>query len=70
MYCPNCGQERLCGCKNCVSRHPERVNEITEKYPGGDLVECGKCGFTMHIDWWQELDITVADFFHRRKAAS
>lgn len=52
--CPNCGGVQLCPCENCVAHLPEGA--VTWKWDDtGELCSCGHCGFTMHVDGWDDL---------------
>jgi transcription elongation factor Elf1 len=53
--CPKCHKEQICGCRHCVSQHPDRVNEVTYKWGNdGESLSCGHCGYTMSVDAWQD----------------
>ena len=54
--CPKCHGEQICGCKACLERVPGRDKEVTWKWPDGDTIACGHCGFTMSADDWQDRD--------------
>lgn len=56
MYtCPECGEEQICACLACE----ERLNypPVVQIHRGNNLIACGYCGHTMHIDEWFEREM-------------
>jgi hypothetical protein len=47
--CPKCGGEQLCPCKSCKPSHPDKV---TWKDEPDDIISCGHCGLSAHVDRW------------------
>jgi transcription elongation factor Elf1 len=59
--CPQCGHLQTCPCASCQRRRPTEKPWVWVK---GDLIQCGGCGLTQHVDWWQDMEI---DFYNVRK---
>lgn len=63
MFCPNCGQEQFCDCKNCQERNPQLV---TQKWlTGNGPVACGKCGLTLSVDDWENIEWYIVKWKER-----
>lgn len=58
MFCPNCGQEQICPCKNCKPHHKRQ--DVWIWSVDGESISCCKCGLTAHADWWEELSMSIA----------
>ncbi len=52
--CPKCGYEQHCPCKSCVENFPTDKKRWIWR---GDLIECANCGFTAHVDKWEEIEM-------------
>lgn len=50
--CPKCNGEQNCPCKNCN----DTSGKIVWNWIDGEFIECGHCGYTMHVDAWLDLD--------------
>lgn len=59
MYCPHCGFKQICGCSSCLRRYPQRETQRTYVHLGLDIVACGNCGLSAHVDWWENLDLEM-----------
>ena len=65
MFCPNCGYEKICPCKNCKKSRKkhgikiDRKKQRLRKYEDGEFEICGKCGLKMYIDEWDDIEYTV-----------
>lgn len=54
MTCWHCGKIMLCNCSNCGNK-PQPPDAFIEKVKG-DIIFCGYCGFSLHIDAWETLE--------------
>ena len=59
MICPKCNQELLCPCESC-NNNPKNLCYALDS----DILSC-PCGFSEHIDWWEELEM-AQDFTERK----
>lgn len=48
LKCPKCGGDQYCPCPACTERERQSIVWINK----GDLVACGHCGHTMHVNKW------------------
>lgn len=56
MKCPKCSAEQLCPCTNCADLN---AGKVTWRWDG-DLISCGHCGHTMHVDAWHDVEVREA----------
>lgn len=52
VRCPSCQVILYCSCKNCAMKNIDLNKWIWEK---DDYIRCSCCGYTMHVDKWQDL---------------
>jgi hypothetical protein len=51
LYCPKCGNPQYCGCDECKDKIPKGIKPY--KWDNtGEMLSCGKCGFTKQAEWW------------------
>jgi hypothetical protein len=55
MNCPICNYPQYCPCPSCKPNLP--VGFKLWIWVEGDLIKCSNCGFTKHIDWWEEKEM-------------
>lgn len=63
MICPQCKTRNYCPCEGCAKRVAQGDWEVKGVHwvRVGDHDEaCGKCGFTMNMCLWMELEIETA----------
>ena len=66
-FCPACGHQQFCPCKSCRKEeapkwcHCEFCEDAKKpwKWIDGELISCSQCGFTQHVDWWEEMDYAI-----------
>ncbi len=51
MSCPKCNYEQYCPCESCKGRLPK--DKKAWVYLGNDIIKCGNCEYSAHIDWWE-----------------
>lgn len=56
MTCPKCNGEQLCPCKSCAERN---TGKVVWRWINGELIACGHCGYTAHVDHWQDLEMAL-----------
>lgn len=69
MYCPNCGEELRCDCSNCATKNAGKIlerslkrNDVPQELKNladYGLSQCGKCGFTEKLYWWEDLEWAI-----------
>lgn len=64
--CPACGGQFGCACSACQERHPEDVPVVITHTIGEGrnaicLDECPHCGFVETMEWWEHLNMDIAD---------
>ena len=55
MTCPKCNKEMKCPCIHCRQRNKKNKG-IYWIWGNDDLMICGNCGYTAHVDIWQDID--------------
>ncbi|MFK5948811.1 MAG: hypothetical protein QM500_08605 [Methylococcales bacterium] len=55
FHCPKCKQPLRCGCKPCKKRHGEQDGMMI-LHREDDTESCPKCGFTLHVDQWMDVE--------------
>lgn len=59
MTCPQCSEVQYIVCSNrdcvCWKRIPE--GKLPQRDVGHDALACPYCGFTEHIDYWEEREV-------------
>jgi len=58
MFCPRCGYEMECPCRDCV----ETENNGDVKpwiHLKGDVIKCFDCGMQKKRKWWNSLENTM-----------
>lgn len=50
LLCPKCLKDQHCPCESCKERHGQEIVWVWDTT--GELVSCGHCGHTMHVDGW------------------
>lgn len=64
--CPACGGQFGCSCESCMKRKPEQVPVVNIYTIGSGstalcLEQCPHCGFTESLEWWESLNMDIAD---------
>ena len=63
-FCPKCGTELNCPCKNCFKGNRGLSTWIW--LSDGECAKCARCGYTLHADGW--LDVEYEQGEHRFRA--
>ncbi len=53
--CPNCGYLQFCPCESCKDRLPNDMKPWI--WVDGELIKCTSCGFTTHVDKWEDFSM-------------
>ncbi len=63
MNCPKCNRKQhfTCSDKTCTCNLSIPKDEKPQIYLGNDLLSCPYCGFTEHIDFWEDLELTEVE---------
>lgn len=65
MSCPKCGGEQLCPCGHCADRNAGKV--VWKWQKDGENIACGHCGYTMHVDFWQDREYEEHQAKHKER---
>ena len=59
LLCPRCGYPQYCDCNEfCRSKIPEGEKAKIWN-PDGDSWHCAKCGLSLHVDEWLDIEVTT-----------
>jgi len=53
--CRRCGYPQYCPCPNCHSALPDGKKPWI--WIDGEDIKCARCGFTQHVDKWQDDEV-------------
>jgi len=70
--CPHCGYTQVCPCNGPVCK---AVREKTGRIPWrenrkNDCITCANCGFTAHMDYWEDYFFNIMFVIPIRKGLS